>query len=551
MNASDLTRRIRERTVAAWRESRTGFRPEQGGLALSEGDRQQRVLGDQSFFVKRAQLDSGSNHDDVRTMSFTISEILLEALDDYLAYQALQNFGPTRCARLNYLWFASAAMAYNWVVDGTTISGTKDGWNWDEHHPLERSYDRCIWFTHALAHLMPALFPEFQTGRLLAAERNRFKWTEDEQNAEAARVQTAGRWSSWVTAWSAWLTNRVGDGNVAAAIPPAAADLPNGTQTLAVALTENPATFPQPTKWTPLVVGTKTQKYLTYGWQDVRSTVLNAAAESAIKSSADAFFVADPAARTAEIAEIVAITGSLTDAQKVSAEFWAGGPNTVSPPGMCIWFWKEFVRSRLVADQAVVFSGLDLAIHVFETSRIVWGLKRDHMEARPIQEIRRLYRGQTLTGYNGLPVAGESWVPYQESNFVTPPFADFPSGHSAFSQSFANVMAAWFGAAIPVTTAKQRTDMKFLSPALASAQTAPFGTFVFPAGASQIQTAVPAASVTLSWSTWQDMANAAGLSRKYGGIHATSAHLGSQAAANSLHTYLKSLWAIRGSQQQQ
>jgi hypothetical protein len=40
------------------------------------------------------------------------------------------------------------------------------------------------------------------------------------------------------------------------------------------------------------------------------------------------------------------------------------------------------------------------------------------------------------------------------------------------------------------------------------------------------------------------MADEAGISRKYGGIHATSAHTSSQALANELHTILKSAWNI-------
>jgi hypothetical protein len=167
------------------------------------------------------------------------------------------------------------------------------------------------------------------------------------------------------------------------------------------------------------------------------------------------------------------------------------------------------------------------------------------MQARPIQEIRRWYRGQTLTGYDGQPVAGELWVPYQETNFVTPPFADFPSGHSAFSQSFALVMTDWFGPEIPTSTPVTQKDLFLLSPAFAMVQTNAFGTFVFPVGASQIQSGVPATPVELTWSTWQDMANSAGLSRKYGGIHATSAHTGSQALANALHAILQERWSLR------
>ncbi len=154
------------------------------------------------------------------------------------------------------------------------------------------------------------------------------------------------------------------------------------------------------------------------------------------------------------------------------------------------------------------------------------------------------HRGEAITLYDGTSTTGEHWVPYQETNFVTPPFADFPSGHSAFSQSFANTMTEWFGATIPSSTPYTLSDASLLSPAFSAPQTQPYGTFTFPAGGSQIQAATPASPVTLSFTTWQELADSAGLSRKYGGIHATSAHVGSQALANALHTRLAMRWGI-------
>lgn len=245
------------------------------------------------------------------------------------------------------------------------------------------------------------------------------------------------------------------------------------------------------------------------------------------------------------LAEVVGITAALTDIQKVTAEFWAGGPYTVSPSGMCIILWKMYMNVISVGNNTMIFSGHDLALHIFETGRIVWGLKKLYMQARPIQEIRRDYRGQSLTKYDGTAVAGESWMPYQETNFVTPPFADFPSGHSAFSQSFANVMTAWFGPRLQSSEPIATPDLNLLSPAFQTAQSNSYGTFVFPAGASLIQpSVVPSADITLHWSSWQEMADSAGLSRKYGGIHATSAHVGSQAVANRLHAILKSYYSL-------
>ena len=231
------------------------------------------------------------------------------------------------------------------------------------------------------------------------------------------------------------------------------------------------------------------------------------------------------------------------------AEFWAGGPFTVSPPGMLVWFWRQYVAAidtaRSQGLSTFFYSGLELAICLFETGRLVWHSKKDNMQARPIQEIRRMYRGQTLTKYDGTSILGEAWVPYQETNFVTPPFPDFPSGHSAFSQTFANIMKKWFG---PTIQDRQRSldTLKLISPIFSTTQINPFGTFYMPIESSQIQiNSVPSGILRFIYTTWQAMADEAGISRKYGGIHATSAHTSSQALANELTNTIDSVWSIQ------
>ncbi len=479
------------------------------------------------------------------------------ALNVVLSYGAAQNIGPTRCARLNYLWFAATAQAYQWTQPRTEarIAGTKDRWDWTAGAPLETNKDQYVWMIHAWESMMPLICPSFVAGTLLALERTAFGWTTEQQTAEWTRVSAAGNWDGYWTLWQAWWSLRQADGSTEAAAPagaPTEAQLPNGATVLDVADgATDPNTYAAPTKWTPLKVGTKTQKYLTWSWMSVRSTVLSGEDGTIATNAAKTSFLLDPVAKAAEVDEVLDISQTLTDAQKASAEFWAGGPNTVSPPGMMIWFWRVFMQSTTVVAErgwsALVYSGLDLAAHIFETSRLVWGMKKQFMEARPIQYIRALHRGESILLYDGTATTGEHWVPYQETNFVTPPFADFPSGHSAFSQSFANVMTEWFGASIPTGISYTAADVSLLSPALASLNGSEhvLGTWTFPAGASAIQGGVvPAAPVTFAFATWQDMADAAGISRKLGGIHCASAHVGSQAFANALHGRMLMRWGI-------
>jgi hypothetical protein len=137
-------------------------------------------------------------------------------------------------------------------------------------------------------------------------------------------------------------------------------------------------------------------------------------------------------------------------------------------------------------------------------------------------------------------VSGALWTPYQVVNFVTPPFPDFVSGHSSFSQIFALVMTDWFGPTIPATAPTLMTNLNKFSGMFPATDTQPFGTFVVGAGRSEIQAGlVPAAPVTITFRTWEEVAASAGISRQWGGIHAHSAHVGGQAAARAVHAALR------------
>jgi hypothetical protein len=97
---------------------------------------------------------------------------------------------------------------------------------------------------------------------------------------------------------------------------------------------------------------------------------------------------------------------------------------------------------------------------------------------------------------------GRNWIPYQPSTFPTPPFPEYMSGHSTFSSAGAEILKLF-----------TRSDA--------------FGASVtFAAGSSSIEPqTTPARPVTLSWDTFKDAANQAGLSRRYGGIHFEAADL--------------------------
>src|SRR5262245_12348598 len=137
------------------------------------------------------------------------------------------------------------------------------------------------------------------------------------------------------------------------------------------------------------------------------------------------------------------------------------------------------------------------------SSMAVRQCKRTHDSVRPITAIRYLFKGQRVKAWGG-PfrgshyIFGEDWQPYQPASFITPPFGEYVSGHSAFSMASAEILKSFTGS----------DD---------------FGASVsLPAGSSRIEPGLtPASDITLKWETFTGAAEEASLSRLYGGIHFT------------------------------
>lgn len=208
----------------------------------------------------------------------------------------------------------------------------------------------------------------------------------------------------------------------------------------------------------------------------------------------------------AEVAELVALSAGLTDRQKVIADYWADGPNTETPPG----HWNVFAqwvsaRDRHTFDEDVVlFFALGNALH--DAAIAVWDAKVEFDFIRPISAVRFVYGARTIVAWAGpgqgtQAIAGTAFQPY----IATPPFAEYTSGHSAFSAAAAEVLTQFTGS--------RR-----------------FGAFYTRApGTSTVEPGlVPAAPVTLGWATFQEAADEAGFSRRLGGIHFVSGDLHSR-----------------------
>jgi hypothetical protein len=254
------------------------------------------------------------------------------------------------------------------------------------------------------------------------------------------------------------------------------------------------------------------------------------------------------------------------DFARALTEFWADGPNSETPPG----HWNVIANSvsdklagggvdRLQSDVKLYFA-LNAALH--DAAIAAWGAKGYYDSVRPISMIRYmggLGQSSDPTGpsYNpeGLPlvpglvevqnghvairawaggpqdpqtqaggvrwIPAVDWVPYQAPTFVTPSFAGYFSGHSTFSRAAAEVLTGftgneYFPGGLDVWTVK--------------------------AGSLKVE-AGPSKDVTLEWATYFDAADAAGISRLYGGIHISADDLtGRQIGAECG----RAAWALAG-----
>ncbi len=136
-----------------------------------------------------------------------------------------------------------------------------------------------------------------------------------------------------------------------------------------------------------------------------------------------------------------------------------------------------------------------------------WDGKRATDSVRPITAICYLFMGKTIQAWGGpgkgpTSMDGVEWMPYQPEYLPTPPFPEYPSGHSTFSAAGARILQLW-------------THSDF------------FGEKVrFAAKSSRIEPGItPAADIEIELPTFTFAANQAGMSRRYGGIHFKSGDL--------------------------
>ena len=248
-----------------------------------------------------------------------------------------------------------------------------------------------------------------------------------------------------------------------------------------------------------------------------------------------------------------------SDYYRVIAEYWADGPTSETPPGH--WNTLTNMVSDSMGDQdrriggvgdpvdrlqwdVKAYFAVNGALH--DAAIAAWGLKAHYDSVRPISMIRYLgsngteqpalttedgqieiiteesaapgqrhahlaeHIGQVAVfAWQGSPqdsdndragvgwIRAVEWLPYQRPTFVTPAFASYVSGHSVFSRSAAEVLAALTGS-------------EFFPGGLGTHLVEP-GDLIHEYG--------PEDSIELQWATYFDASDEAGFSRLPGGIH--------------------------------
>jgi hypothetical protein len=198
--------------------------------------------------------------------------------------------------------------------------------------------------------------------------------------------------------------------------------------------------------------------------------------------------------------EVLRNSAELTAEKKLIVEYWADGPDSELPPGH--WgIFAQFVSTRddhsIDQDVKMFFAMHNASL---DAGIVAWHLKRKFDGVRPITAIRHLFNGKMVLAFGGpgRPIElihGEKWMPYNPGTNLTPPFPGYISGHSAFSAASAAVLRAFTGS----------DDFGFST--------------VIEENFGQVESGIPAVPTTMSFDTFSDAAEAAALSRLYGGIH--------------------------------
>ena len=237
------------------------------------------------------------------------------------------------------------------------------------------------------------------------------------------------------------------------------------------------------------------------------------------------------------------VYADLTDEKKMIAEFFAGSSkNSLPPPGLIICIAMQLsqkYKQTILNDLKMYFC---LAAGLFDACVSAWYYKSNFNQARPINLIRRYYADKKINSWSPMykekssEIFGKQWLPYQPNSFVTPPFSDYPSGHTTFTGVATKILAWWFSSSLLYDGCSLATipNQQLLCPlSNISDKMVCIGEFILDKGCSEIEPGItPKEKIILRYKSLEEFAQAVGISRVYGGIHSDETNRVSAELAN-------------------
>lgn len=205
----------------------------------------------------------------------------------------------------------------------------------------------------------------------------------------------------------------------------------------------------------------------------------------------------------AEVKQEVADAANLDDRKKSQAEYWADGPKSEFPPGHSFVFAQAISRrSGYSLDQEVKLF-FEMGNAELDAGIASWYQKFKFDSIRPVSAIRYELAGTQVSSWLGpnkgyAMVDGSQWLPYQHITVLTPPFPEYISGHSTFSQAGVQILQSFTG-----------SDT--------------FGAYVtIEKDSSKFEANTPSSDIVFTWPTFSNVGDDSGYSRRIGGIHFAS-----------------------------
>ena len=182
-----------------------------------------------------------------------------------------------------------------------------------------------------------------------------------------------------------------------------------------------------PAAWVPTSLVRQQQAPLLPDWGSVRPFAMPSGATCCLPPP-PAYSEEPESAFYAEAMEVYTITKALSAEQSLIARFWSDDPMLSStPPGHWIFVANDLIVRRQLPLAVSVDLMARLGISMADAFIGCWHAKTEYNLLRPVTYINR--------------VIDKDWRPLLN----TPPFPEYPSGHSTVSAAAATVMTAALG----------------------------------------------------------------------------------------------------------